>query len=317
MRNDSLAYALGNVDPQYILEAEEALPVRRSRVRVALIAACLILAVLLAATVAIASGVLDPLLAYYMRGDTENYLEEILSAAGSVSNEKMELRIEGAIADGDACYMVVSFIGKTAWEQFKLGDADIFREMKIEGVTENGDQVMRTIRGSTYMSNSAFGRVKSFIPDAAQTRIVRFVPTSCSIQEVQKICFSYGGLTLEINPEEYMSPSYVLVPKESSDDVLKNVHISRIGFSFVQPFVEGMVLRDLQYDICLIRTDGTVLTDDEMRELGRSYNSAFLPDTGETQFTGNWGGMPAMKLIDLDEYCGLQIKGTNYYYAEE
>ena len=114
-----------------------------------------------------------------------------------------------------------------------------------------------------------------------------------------------------------MSPSYVLVPKETSDDVLKNVHISRIGFSFVQPFVEGMVLRDLQYDICLIRTDGTVLTDDEMREIGRSYGSAFLPDTGDTQFTGNWGGMPAMKLIDLDEYCGLQINGTNYYYAAE
>ena len=106
--------------------------------REAVIAACLILAVLLAATVAIAAGVLDPLLAYYMRGDAENYLEEIFSAAGSVSNEKMELRIEGAIADGDACYMVVSFIGKTAWEQFKLGDWDIQREVEIYGLRENG-----------------------------------------------------------------------------------------------------------------------------------------------------------------------------------
>lgn len=316
MRNDSLAYALGNVDPQYILEAEEALPVRRSRIRVALIAACLILAVLLAATVAIASGVLDPLLAYYMRGDTENYLEEILSAAGSVSNEKMELRIEGAITDGDACYMVVSFIGKTAWQRFKLGDRAVGREVEIYGLRENGERIIGA--GTTwggYMSGTAYGRVKSFILDASQTMIVIYKPRECGILDVHKLCFGYGGLVLELEPAKHMSPWYTLTPEKSGDDTLKDVHISRIGFSFVQPLSEGMSVKELRYKLYLIRTDGTVLTSEEMGEFGYGYSNLFLPDADETKFVGNWGRVPAFALIDLDEYCGLQINGTNYYYA--
>ena len=319
MRNDSIAYALGYVDAQYILEAEEnAVPARRSRIRWVLIAACLILAALLAATVAIATGILDPLLAYYIRGDAENYLGEILSAAGSVSNEKMELRIEGAITDGDACYMVVSFIGKTAWQRFKLGDRAVGREVEIYGLRENGERIIGA--GTTwggYMSGTAYGRVKSFIPDASQTMIVIYKPRECGILDVRKLCFGYGGLVLELEPAKHMSPWYTLIPEESGEDTLKDVHISRIGFSFIQPVTEGVAAEELRYEIRLIRADRTVLTDEEMREIGHGGSFVLGSDMTETKFNGNWGRVPAFALIDLDEYCGLQINGTNYYYATE
>ena len=167
------------------------------------------------------------------------------------------------------------------------------------------------------MSGTAYGRVKSFIPDASQTMIVIYKPTECRILDVHKLCFGYGGLVLELEPAKHMSPWYTLTPEENSEDILKDVHISRIGFSFIQPLTEGMSVKELRYNIHLIRTDGTVLTDEEMGEFGRSYRNLFLPDADETKFVGNWGRVPAFALIDLDDYCGLQINGTNYYYAAD
>ena len=70
-------------------------------------------------------------------------------------------------------------------------------------------------------------------------------------------------------------------------------------------------------DFTLIRTDGTVLGAEEMHEIGFGGIFVWSVDKSETKFTGNWGRVPAFALIDLDEYCGLQINGTNYYYAAE
>lgn len=314
MKKDSLAYALGQVDDQYIMEAapNAGNKTRKYSLKWGTIAACLTLAVILGASVAVATGMLNPLFSYFHSED-EIYLEEILAPADSVSNEKVQLRMEGAIADEDACYMVVSLIDLTGTERKRLERADIHKEFDIFGVLESGDRVMGGITNAgTYMQG---GKAKSFFPDASQTRVIMYEPRSCGMNDVQKVCFSYDGLILEVKPSNYMSPHYNLA-EENDSATLTGVRMSRVGFSFVQAISEEMSAEELIYDVSLIRADGTVLSTDEMREIGLTYSVSTAPHIEETRITGTWGNIPSITIINLDDYCGLQINGENYYYVE-
>lgn len=314
MKKDSLAYALGQVDDQYIMEAapNAANKTRKYGLKWGTIAACLMLAVILGASVAVAVRILNPLFSYFQTED-EIYLEEILAPSDSVSNEKVQLRMEGAIADEDACYMVVSLIDLTGTERRRLEKPDIHKEFDIFGVLKNGDRVMGGVTNAgTYMQGN---KAKSFFPDASQTRVIMYEPKSCGMEDVQKVCFSYDGLVLEVEPSNYMSPHYNLAA-ENDSMMLTGVRMSRIGFSFVQAISEEMSAEELIYDVTLIRADGTVLSADEMREIGVMYSVSTAPHIKETRITGTWGTIPSITIINLDEYCGLQINGENYYYID-
>ena len=96
MNKDSLAYALGQVDARYILEAyplESETTCKRRQRRWGMIVACLILTILLVAVVAVASGILDPLASYVQGEDDEVYLKEILG------DSKCECSTPVAVAD--------------------------------------------------------------------------------------------------------------------------------------------------------------------------------------------------------------------------
>ena len=315
MKKDSIAYALGQVDEKYIMEAvsKTGMKMRRRSTKWGIIAASLILTVVLGATAAVSAGLLNPLFSYF-QGEDEMYLEDILAPAETVSNEKMQLRMEGAIADENACYMVVSFIDLTGTEKSRLESADIHKEFDIYGLLENGERVMGASTSvGTYMQGR---KTKSLFPDASQTRVIMYKPKSCGIKDIQKVCFSYDGLVLELEPVNYMSPQYDLAPDENTCGTFTDIRISRVGFSFVQAISEEMSAEDLTYDISLIRTDGTVLSVEEMKEIGSLYSVSFSPILTEAKITGNWGRIPAIAIINLDDYCGVQINGENYYYVE-
>ena len=97
MNRENIAYALGQVDEEYIVEAASSttMKVRKYRSKWGAIAACLTLTVILVASVAAATGMLDPILSYF-QSEEEIYMEEILAPSYSVSNEKVQLRLEGA-----------------------------------------------------------------------------------------------------------------------------------------------------------------------------------------------------------------------------
>ena len=314
MNRENIAYALGQVDEKYIVEAASSttVKVRKYRRKWGAIAACLTLAVILGASVAVATGMLDPLFSY-IQSEDEIYLEEILAPSYSVSNEEVQLRMEGAIADEDACYMVVSFIDLTGTKRKRLESADIHKEFEIYGVLESGDRVQGgSTNAGTYMQG---GKAKSFFPDASQTRVIMYEPKSCGMADVQKVCFSYDGLVLEVEPANYMTPHYNLVA-ENDSATLSGVRMSRIGFSFIQPISEEMSAEELIYDISLIRADGTVLSTDEMRGIGLAYSVSTAHHMEETKVTGTWGQIPSITILDLDEYSGLQINGEKYYCSE-
>ena len=67
MKKDSLVYALGQVDDQYIMESAPNVvnKTRKYSLKWGTIAACLMLAVILGASVAVAAGILNPLFSYF------------------------------------------------------------------------------------------------------------------------------------------------------------------------------------------------------------------------------------------------------------
>ena len=125
--------------------------------------------------------------------------------------------------------------------------------------------------------------------------------------DIPTVCFAYGGLTLEVDTAAHFSPGREL-PAEGSGG-LTEVSLSRLGFSFCPP-TEGA-----DWDIRLIRADGTVQTEEEMREIGVSYSVGPGPEGG-IRVGGNWGCLPAAALIDMEEYIGLEINGETYRPAE-
>ena len=311
MNRENIAYALGQVDEEYIVEAASSttVKVRKYRSKWGAIAACLTLTVILVASVAAATGMLDPILSYF-QSEEEIYMEEILAPSYSVSNEKVQLRLEGAIADEDACYMVVSLIDLTGGK--RLDRLDIHEEYEVYGVLENGDRATGGCTSSgTYTRR---GKAMSYFPDAAQTMVIMYEPKYCGMRDVKTVCFNYDSLVLEVEPANYMSPHYKLVAENDSAP-LTDVGLSRIGFSFVQPLSDEISSEELAYDIRLIRADGSVLSKDEMRVIGSAHSISTAPDLEETKIKGEWGSIPSLTIINLDEYCGLQINGENYYVA--
>ena len=115
MKKEMISEAFQQIDTRYLEEAEQFHNRKHfnyaGKIRWIAAAACLALLVVFSKPVFnYATG--DAVDSYF-EGETEPYMEEILSHVTSVSNEELELRVEGLIADEHCCYMIVSFIGLT------------------------------------------------------------------------------------------------------------------------------------------------------------------------------------------------------------
>lgn len=317
MREEQIAYALGQIDPKYILEAAPRPQASTRRFRWAAVAACLALVVVLAASAAVATGFLDSLRAYF-QGDTEPYLEEILSAAGSVANEDVELRIEGAIADESTCHMIVSLIGLTQEGKGRISAQSLPGAFDVYALTGDGTRVEHLAWGAaTYTKPSLFGNTsKSLFEDADATFIISYYLESGQMCSVKSVCLGYDGLELELAVAGFLSPEYTLQPEIADSSTLHSFRMSRIGLYFSVP-ASDCPADQLTFDVRLIYADGTVASQEEMRELGLSLSWSSPADNEDVEVTGHWGSAASIAILNLEDYCGVQVNGVNYYYSEE
>ena len=309
MKEHRIADALDRVDRRYILEAAPEEPVRPRRVRWGILAACLALTAVLGAS-ALAAGLLDPLGAYFA-GESEFYLEELLSAAGSVSNEEVELRVEGAAADESVCYLLVSLIARTdevrqAWEQTDLSEQ--YGRFTVSAKTSDGQEMEGfPWTSGTYTRHGLFGNLSNnHFPDADMTFLLCYELGRERMAEVETVCFGYEDLTAEVDVSAYRFPEAALLP-ENGEGELTDVRLSALGLYFTAPCTEELP----EFTVRLIHADGTVAGEEEMWEIG-VHLSFSGGDGADMPVTGNWGSAPALRLIDLEDYCGVQINGTNY-----
>ena len=310
MKEHRIADALGQVDQRYILEAAPEEGVRPRRVRWGILAACLTLAVALGASAAFAAGLLDPLGTYF-EGETAFYLEEILSHGCAVSNEEMELRVEGAAADESVCYVLVSLIARTdevrqEWEKTDLSEQ--YDRFALSAKSYDG-QSMEDFpwTSGTYTRQGIFGNLSNtHFPDADMTFLLCYELGRERMAEVETVCFGYEELTAEVKVSDYRLPEVSLASEEGEGE-MENIRLSAMGLYFTAPAPEGMP----EFTIHLIHADGTTASQEEMREIG--VHLTFSGGDGAAmQVTGNWGSAPALRFLDLEDYCGVEINGVRY-----
>ncbi|MBQ2926206.1 MAG: hypothetical protein IJE03_05205 [Ruminiclostridium sp.] len=306
MKPDTLLDALNYVDDDLLAWAEEpgTKKIRRLPRRLIALAACLTL--LLGAT-AFATGALDPLLAYF-DDPSGLYLEGFLAAGDSVANDTMEIRVEGAIADSRTAYLVVSFLGldEATARDLRRGGLDVRPELVYTVVTPEGKELpFSTTTMGTYTTGKS--QAISHFEDADLTYVFAgTLPENCSMEDMDQVCLTYEGLSLSLPVGDYLCPEYALEPEGEGLPAVSHLRMSAIGFSYTTTEEE------LYLDLLPIYADGTVY--ESFRE---DYGTSAGGDGHSV--TGHWcAGSPlALAVLDLNDYCGLQVNGVNYYFVED
>ena len=243
--------AMGQIDMDLVAEAEQrclTTPVRRPPRKFLRWAACLAVVLLLSLSVAFAAGVFDPL-SHYFQGRTEADWDRFLSASTSVANDVVELRLEGAVADEHLCHLLVSFVGQTqaVKEQLTKHSSETQSGFQLYATAEDGTPVNSTQWTSgVYTEQRGFRRVASTpFAGADLTALVTVTfPEDLSLQEIENVCFTYEGLTLEVDVSQYLLPGYLLVPEHPAEGSETVCYLSPVGFQCTVPG-EGEVTLEL------------------------------------------------------------------------
>ena len=313
MKPETLLDSLAYVDEDLIARAEEprTQKIRRFPRRLMALAACLTL--VLGAT-AFATGALDPLLAYF-DDPSGLYLEGFLAAGDSVSNDTVEIRLEGAIADSRTVYLVVSFIGldEATSQDLRKGGLDVLHDLVDTTVTQSGEDIPFSTTSMGTYTNEGNRQTVSYFEDADLTYVfLGTLPEDLSMEDVDQICLTYKDLSLSLPVEDCLCPEYALEPEGEGIPEVSDLRMSALGFSYTTTGQE------LIQDLLPIFSDGTVYDYEAFRE-DYGYSSGAEWGDGPHAVTGHWLGGSEMVLavLDLDDYCGLQVNGVNYYFVEE
>ena len=108
---------------------------------------------------------------------------------------------------------------------------------------------------------------------------------------------------------------YTLIPQGESE--LRNLSISPLGAYMEVPvsWFSREPGQGKHFDIDLIRRDGSLETDGKAGlSLASGYNK---PDT-YAFVQGSWKMKKenTVGILDLEEYCGIRINGTDYYFTQ-
>lgn len=319
MKPETLLDSIQYIDEDLIARAEARTggqnKVRRFPRRFVAVAACL--ALLIGTTAAFAAGALDPLLSYF-GGESEPYLEEILSAGASVSNETLKLRMEGAIADSRTCHMLVSFLGLTpeSKDSLSAGDLNVQDGFALYALTPEGERVeFSSTQSATYTDGGR--KAVSAFEDAQQTYLLTGnLAEGTTMADVETVCFAYDGLVLKLDVGKYLCPEYQLKPDPAAKKPeILDFHVSRIGFYYTA----AAVSEEDFLKLIPIRADGS-LYKTFYEDYGVSAGSSRSDDSHEPFYvTGQWcaGSPVALAILELEDYAGFQVNGVNYYFVTE
>lgn len=306
---DSLAY----LDDDLLLRAEKRTKATRTpRRKLTLLAAC---AAMLAAVCLTAAAGLSGGLESYFNGPGTPLPEEFLWAQGEVSNEELTLRIDGAVADGHACHLLVSVIGRTGEMSRRLQSGNLAEQelFDLYGLRD-GQRVAPTSWESTAHLDTT-GAVKTAVTqmegaDMTWLLTFRFLQDE-TLAELDAVCFSYQGLTLELDVRGHLLPEYLLESAQP-DAPCREVWVSAIGFSIAGVPAEGDF-----FDLWPLRADGQVWSS-FFEESGYWASSTEAGEDGLCTVTGTWAGdsPAAVGFLDLEALSGLRIDGIDYLFVQ-
>lgn len=240
--------------------------------------ACIV-ALMLCSIVAIAATHLEGLQQYW-GDDTKIYRDNSAKTIQSVQNENLKINIEGIVADKYQCIFVFS----------------------VEALNEEGQKIIKKNKDKHYIIPLKIE--PKMVEGFANTGIFQYTDDNkkkdynayeCDFQLenvdlTQPVTLEYAGLTMKFDIPPFMQ---VITLYSNSDEEPESVELSPLGYYYKASDYEG--------DICLIKKDGTL--DEEMGYFGSINQKA----NQEIMMIGSF-----TKLIDLNNYLGLQINGINY-----
>lgn len=213
--------------------------------------------------------------------DTEIYNDKALETVQSVQNENVRVNIEGIVSDHYQCVFVFSVEALTREGRRIIKDAnkDIPSALKISRTVIGGyeDESSGIFQYTDDNKNKEYKAYRCDFElkntDFTQPAVVKF-----------------DGLTMKFDIPKYMQ---VITLFPDSESELQSVDLSPIGYYYkASEFAE---------DVRLINKDGTL--DDELGYQGAMSQEANEEVTIIGSFT---------RLIDLNDYQGIQIDGINY-----
>lgn len=335
MRGFDLLSAMELTDLAYVEQANiesqisQSEPIPGKGVRFRTLAACLLL--LLATGVTAFATDMYGQLVHYVKTENQTYMEQMIASSACVSNEDYEFRIDAAIADSHACHFLVSFTGKTekkkAALQSNLYDKQfgVFELLEATAIKKDGTVVDFWNRSAGATGKRTGWKTYSFSL-FEDTDITYFLTCEFnnwnSMKDLKGIELTFDGMSLFLDVKDYMVKEYPLYTK-MEDAPFKNLTISELGLYFEAPvsmFFDKNKQTYQNHDrirFSLIDRYGKVLEleeDDQILSYGTSYNNedelAYV--SGSWKFTGEM----EIGIIDLDDYCGVQIDGYSYYFRE-
>lgn len=326
MELTDLAY-VGQANEKYQISQTKLAPGKKARFRT--LTACLAL-LLITGVTAFAADMYGQLV-HYVKTENQAYMEQMIASSACVSNENYEFRIDAAIADSHACHFLISFTGNT--KEMKqilksnLYDKQfgVFELLEAKAIKKDGTAVDFWNRSAGATGKRTGWKTYSFSL-FEDTDITYFFTCEFnnwnSMKELKEIELTFDGMSLFLDVKDYMVKEYPLYTK-MEDAPFNNLTISELGLYFEAPvsmFFDKNTQTYLNHDriqFFLIDRYGKILEleeDDQILSYGTSYNNedelAYI--SGSWKFTGEM----EIGIIDLDDYCGVQINGYNYYFRE-
>ncbi|MBR0596474.1 DUF4179 domain-containing protein [Sinanaerobacter chloroacetimidivorans] len=241
-----------------------------------------IAAVMVCSIVAIAAANMDGLQRFW-GSDTEIYRDRALETVQSVQNDNVKINIEGIVSDNYQCVFVFSMEALTEEGRKmikKYNNKHMVLDLGIKPTMIAGaeDQGMTGI--FQYTDDNKDKNYKAYQCDFQLENVDLTKP----------VTVEFAGLTMRFNIPQYMQ---VITLYPDSEAGFESVDLSPIGYYY----------KDAEYaeEVRLIKKDGTL--DDELGYFG----SMAQENSEEVTVIGSF-----TRLIDLNEYLGIQIDGINY-----
>ncbi|WP_027398456.1 DUF4179 domain-containing protein [Anaerovorax odorimutans] len=244
-----------------------------------------IAAVMILSTAALAATNLD-ILQLYWGDDKEIYSDRSLETTQSVENENVKFNIEGVVSDKYQCVFILSMEALTKEGQKIIKNANKDISLALEIKPSFKDDLNHGSMGIfQYTDDNKNKNYKAYKCDFELKNVDLTKP----------VIIEFNGLSMNFNIPQYMQV-ITLYPDSASG--FKSVDLSPIGY-----YYESEESAD---NIDLINKDGTL--DDEMGYHGSMYQE----NNEKVMIIGSF-----TRLIDLDDYMGIQIDGIKYTKLED
>lgn len=309
MNAEILLDAMTYIDEELIAGAENVFCKKKSQAkRKYFIAACVSFALISGSTIGYSIGAFDGILQYF-GGNADYYVDKIITDDLYAADDNVEMRVHGVTVSEDYVHLLVSLNGKSASGKKELEESGLTARECIEVFTINADDMMTKCSsvtvGALTQTNLNGMQPITKIEDVQMT----FSVDSKVEGNIIRLCFR--NLCIDINLDEHRFETMLLSPENIEMSEVKDVKMSAVGFSFT---MQNMEFHNLE--LTLIKSDGSVY-DKSGGKIGYHCGIDYESDS-VGYVAGIWcEGSPVNNaVLNLENFCGLEINGEKFYYRE-